>query len=74
MARETQKFLRIVNSRGDDAGKDTRDYAVILKMELLFPGFQFRYSLMRGSKLKQSLKISTFEKIILVEGLRDSIT
>ena len=63
MAQETQKVLENCElSIGDDAGKDTRDYAVdFKKWNSLFPGFQFRYSLPEGIKtLKQSLENFNF--------------
>lgn len=65
MAQETQKVLENCElSIGDDAGKDTRDYAVdFKKWNSLFPGFEFRYSLSEGIRsLKQSLENFNFSE------------
>ena len=43
-------------SIGDDAGKDTRDYAVdFKKWNSLFPEFEFRYSLPDGIRRLQAV-------------------
>ena len=63
MAQETQKILENCElSIGDDAGKDTRDYAVdFKKWNSLFPEFEFRYSLPDGiRRLQQSLENFSF--------------
>ena len=65
MASETKKILQNCTlSIGDDAGKDTRDYAVdFKKWNSLFPEFEFRYSLPAGiQKLKQSLENFSFSE------------